>query len=102
VGGLVLFALCVANKIRLEAQPEALPCSIAEVDCPESPRSFSTSRSQYCGRDRGMPNGRLYDWEGIATVEMQDPETRWAGNLLVVYLDVSSPRQADTRRTHPI
>jgi hypothetical protein len=24
-----------------------------------------------------MPKGRLYDWEGIATMERQNPETRW-------------------------
>jgi hypothetical protein len=33
VGRLDIICMCVANKIYLEALPEALPCSIAEVAC---------------------------------------------------------------------
>jgi len=30
----------------------------------------------YCGRDKGMPNGRLYDREGMAMMGRQSLETR--------------------------
>jgi len=30
----------------------------------------------YCGRDKGMPNGRLYDREGMAVKGGQSLETR--------------------------
>ena len=41
-----------------------------------------------CRRDRGMPRGRLYDREGMATVGRQNPETRWVEVCLVLYLCV--------------
>jgi len=31
----------------------------------------------YCGRDKGMSNGRLYDREGMAMMESQSLETRF-------------------------
>ena len=33
-----------------------------------------------------MPKGWLYDWESIASMERQNPETRWPESLLDVYL----------------
>jgi len=62
----------------------------------------SVPREEYCERDRGVPNGRLYDWEGIATVGRQNPETRWVGSLLVLYLGVSSLSLIDAQKTVPV
>jgi hypothetical protein len=35
-----------------------------------------------------MPNGRLYDREGMATMGRQNLETHWVESLLVLYLCV--------------
>jgi hypothetical protein len=35
-----------------------------------------------------MSDSRLYDWEGIATMGRQNPETRWVESALVLYLCV--------------
>ena len=35
-----------------------------------------------------MPNGRLYDRDGMAMMGRQNLETRWVESLLVVYLCV--------------
>ena len=42
----------------------------------------SRNAFNYCGRDGGIPNGRLYDWEGVATMGMQSPEVRWVESFL--------------------
>jgi hypothetical protein len=49
------------------------------------PRSGIT----YCEGDKGMPNGRLYDREGMATTGRQNLETCSVESLLVVYFRVS-------------
>jgi len=55
MGGLVLFVcVCVANKICLEAQPEALPCSI-EVDCGCNLTAEYGSRVSGAGDNRDIP-----------------------------------------------
>jgi hypothetical protein len=46
-----------------------------------------------------MPNDRLYDWEGIATIGRQNPETCWVESFLVVYLFVSSLSLIDAQKT---
>jgi hypothetical protein len=38
------------------------------------------------GRDKDKPEGWLYDWKSIATMERQNRETRWVESSLVVYL----------------
>ena len=42
-----------------------------------SDMSRSDLFSDYCGRGKGMLKGWLYDWESVATMERQNPETRW-------------------------
>jgi len=47
-----------------------------------------------------MPNGRLYDREGMAMIRRQNLETRWVESLLVVlYLCVSLLSLIDAQRT---
>jgi len=43
-------------------------------------------RPQDCGKDKGRPKGWLYDWESMATMEMQNLETRLVESSLVVYV----------------
>jgi len=37
----------------------------------------------YCEGDKGMPKGRLYDREGMATMGRQNLETRWVEKPLI-------------------
>jgi hypothetical protein len=53
------------------------PCDLSLAGLP--PRI--SPASEYCGRDRGVPKSRLYDWEGMATMGRQNPETRWVESL---------------------
>jgi hypothetical protein len=56
----------------------------------------------YCGRDKGVLKGWLYDWEGIATMERQNSEARWVESLLVLYLSTSSLSLIDAQKTVPV
>jgi hypothetical protein len=47
-----------------------------------------------------MPKGRLYDWEGIATMERQNPETRWVESSFFS-ICVSSLSLIDAQKTLP-
>jgi hypothetical protein len=48
-----------------------------------------------------MPKGWLYDWEGMATMGRQNPETRSVESLLVLCLCVSSLSLIDAQKTFP-
>lgn len=49
-----------------------------------------------------MPNGRLYDREGMATMGRRNLETRWVESLLFVYLCVSSISLIDAQKAVPL
>jgi hypothetical protein len=49
-----------------------------------------------------MPNGRLYDREGMAMMGRRNLETRWVESLLVVYLCVSSLSLIDAQKAVPV
>jgi hypothetical protein len=53
----------------------------------------------YCERDKGMPKGWLYDWEGVATMERQNPETRFCRTLACSSICVSSLSLIDAQKT---
>ena len=53
----------------------------------------------YCERDKGVPKGRLYNWEDTTAIGRQNLETRWAESLLVVCLCVSSLSLIDAQKT---
>jgi hypothetical protein len=55
----------------------------------------------YCGRDRGMPKGRLYDWEGIAMMGRQNLEIRWVESLLFSFC-ASSLTLIHAQKTVPV
>jgi hypothetical protein len=48
-----------------------------------------------------MPKGRLYDWEGMATMGRQNPETRWVESMLFS-VRVSSLFLIDAQKTVPV
>jgi hypothetical protein len=48
-----------------------------------------------------MPKGRLYDWEGMAMMERQNPETRWVESLLFS-IHVSLLSLIDAQKTLPV
>jgi hypothetical protein len=56
---------------------------------------------RYCGRDRGMPKGRLFNWEGMATMGRQNPETRWVESCLFS-ICVTSLSLIDAQKTVPV
>ena len=53
----------------------------------------------YCERDKGVPKGRLYNWEGTTAVGGQNLETRLIESLLVICLAVSSLSLIDAQKT---
>ena len=73
---------------------------IAQPVIPEAPKTRAWSP---LGGDKGMPNGRLYDREGMATMGRQNLEKRWVEKLACHYLCVlafSNRCSKDSSRAH--
>jgi hypothetical protein len=45
-----------------------------------------------------MPKGWLYNWVGMVRRRKQNPETRFAGSFLIVYLCVLKLSPIDTQK----